>query len=113
MIKYIAYTLVSGGVLFNLVAVIALLRFPDVYTRLSCSTKCITIGVSLILIGVLVMHGWSAAGIKAVICLLFFLITSPVEAHVISKAAHAAGSKLSASTTVDAYAEDKNSNELS
>ncbi|MCL0092898.1 monovalent cation/H(+) antiporter subunit G, partial [Dehalococcoidia bacterium] len=45
----------SVGALFFLIGTIALLRFPDVYTRLHGATKCDTLGLGLILAG-LMLH---------------------------------------------------------
>jgi len=84
---YIAYGFISLGVLLNFVAALALICFPDVYTRLVGSTKCITLGTVCILFGVFVFHGFNSVGVKALLCIVFVFLTSPVETQVLLKAA--------------------------
>ena len=54
MTETVAIVIISVGVLFDLLGCVGLLRLPDVYTRLQASTKCVTLGTCLILIGIAV-----------------------------------------------------------
>lgn len=90
MIDHIAYGLVTAGVILNILAALSLIRFGNVSLRLLGSTKFVTLGTFCITFGVFLANGFTAAGIKALICALFILLTSPVEAHVLSKAARKA-----------------------
>ena len=87
MLNYIAYTLISVGVAFNVVASISLIRFPDIYARLQASAKTITLGTVLILAGVFVACGFTATGVKALFAALFLFLVSPLEAHALARAA--------------------------
>ena len=107
MIEIIGYTLVTIGVVFDFLGALALLRFPDVYNRLLGSTKCVTMGTSSIMLGIFVMNGFSALGIKALLCMAFLLLTAPVSAHVLSRAAHISGIKPWEGSVCDKYEEDK------
>ena len=49
----IVIILITIGLLFNILAIIGLLRFPDVYTRLHASTKCTTFGSIFIVAAVI------------------------------------------------------------
>ncbi len=104
MTDAIGYILITVGVLFNLFGCIGLVRFPDVYNRLQASTKCVTLGTILLLMGVALMSGWGALAAKALVCAVFILVTSPTAAHAIAKGAYASGVKLWAGSVVDAYA---------
>ena len=106
MIEIIGYVCIGIGVGFNFFGCLGLLRFPDIYNRLQAGTKCVTFGTIFILSGVLVMAGFNAMGIKAIICLIFILITSPTAAHAISKGAHKAGVKLWEKSVIDQYQKD-------
>jgi multicomponent Na+:H+ antiporter subunit G len=96
----IIYTFIGIGVFFNALAGIGLLRFPDVYTRLHAGTKCTTFG-SLFLIGSVVLIGlnmwWeqnangSVLAIHSAVALAAILLTNPVGAHAIARAAHRSG----------------------
>ncbi|MFC1501318.1 monovalent cation/H(+) antiporter subunit G [Elusimicrobiota bacterium] len=109
MINYLdltGYGFISLGVLFNLLSAITLIRYPDIYTRLLTSTKCITIGTTSIMFGIVIMNGFSAVGIKSLICLLVILLISPVESHVLLRAAKKQGIKMCKETLKDKYDED-------
>ncbi len=103
----IGYILISAGILFDIFGCIGLVRFPDVYNRLQASTKCVTLGTILLLVGVAVISGIGPTSAKAIICAMFILITSPTAAHAIAKGAHASGVKLWENSIVDKYAEEK------
>ena len=107
MTDIIGYILITIGILFNLFGCIGLVRFPDVYNRLQASTKCVTLGTILLLVGVAVISGLGAISAKAIICAVFILITSPTAAHAIAKGAYASGVKLWEKSVVDKYAKEK------
>ena len=106
MIDIVGYILITTGILFDIFGCIGLVRFPDVYNRLQASTKCVTLGTFLLLVGVALVCGLSALGMKAVICAVFILITSPTAAHAIAKGAYASGVELWKNSVVDKYAEE-------
>ena len=59
----------------------------------------------MILMGVLFTAGISSSGIRALLCAVFILLTSPVGAHALSRAAHRSGIRLWEGSVVDKYAE--------
>ena len=99
------FVLIAIGILFDLFGCIGLVRLPDVYNRLQAATKCVTLGTCMILIGVLFIMGIGSAGIRALLCAVFILFTSPVAAHALARAAHRSGVKLWENSVVDKYAE--------
>ena len=101
------YILIIVGILFDIFGCIGLVRFPDVYNRLQASTKCVTLGTVLLLVGVALVSASGATAAKAIICAVFILITSPTAAHAIAKGSHAYGVKLWEDSVVDKYAEEK------
>jgi len=107
MIDITGYILIIIGILFDIFGCIGLVRFPDVYNRLQASTKCVTLGTFLLLVGVAMTSTSGALGAKAIICAVFILITSPTAAHAIAKGSHAYGVKLWEDSVVDKYAEEK------
>ena len=106
MTDIIGYILIMVGILFDIFGCIGLVRFPDVYNRLQASTKCVTLGTILLLVGVALASGSGATAAKAIICAVFILITSPTAAHAIAKGAYASGVELWENSVVDKYAED-------
>jgi multicomponent Na+:H+ antiporter subunit G len=100
ILDILIFVFIGIGVFFNLLAGIGLLRFPDVYTRLHAGTKCTTFG-SIFLIGSVVLIGlnmwWakdtngSVLAIHSAVALIAILLTNPVGAHAIARAAHRSG----------------------
>ncbi|MFH1283180.1 MAG: monovalent cation/H(+) antiporter subunit G [bacterium] len=91
------------GIAFDVFGCIGLIRLPDVYNRLQAATKCVTFGTCGILFGVLLMSGFNATGIKAILTIIFILLTAPVAAHAIARGARIFGVKLADQTVCDAY----------
>ena len=107
MTDIIGYILVAIGILFNIFGCIGLVRFPDVYNRLQASTKCVTLGTILLLVGVAIVSASGPMAAKAIICAVFILLTSPTAAHAIAKGAYASGVQLWKDSVVDKYAEEE------
>jgi len=95
------------GLIFDFIGCLGLLRLPDVYNRLHASIKCVTLGTSSILFGLFLYKGFSPTGIKALMCILFLVLTAPVSAHVLARSAHKSGVKLCDESVCDKYQEDK------
>ena len=95
------------GLLFDFFGCVGLIRFPDLYGRLQASTKCVTLGTCGILFGLFIFHGLTVTGIKALLCLLFIIVTAPVSAHALARGAYLSGVKPCKESVADAYGEDK------
>jgi multicomponent Na+:H+ antiporter subunit G len=104
MTETIGLVVMAVGVVFDLFGCIGLVRLPDIYNRLQAATKCVTLGTCMILIGLTLIMGLHPAGIRALLCTVFILFTSPVAAHALSRAAYKAGIKLWEKSVADAYA---------
>ena len=98
---------ISVGLAFDIFGSLGLVRLPDIYNRLQAATKCVTLGTCSILFGTFLIMGFTAPGIKSVLCSWFILLTAPVSAHALSRSAHRSGIKLWQGSVVDQYAEDK------
>jgi multicomponent Na+:H+ antiporter subunit G len=107
MIEIIAYIFIVVGLMFDLFGCIGLVRLPDVYNRLQASTKCVTLGTCSILFGLFLFRGFTATGIKALLCIVFIMLTAPVSAHAIARGAHISGVRLWDKSVCDRYEEDK------
>lgn len=86
--------LLAGGTFFALVAAIGVLRFPDIYMRLSAASKASTLGTSLILAAVALFFDSASVAGKAVAIIAFTLLTAPVAAHMLGRAAYFSGEPL-------------------
>ncbi len=96
----VAAQLILGGG-FAAIAGLGLLRLPDVLIRMHASTKAGTLGVGLIVIAVAVHKGDALVTTKAILIILFLLLTAPVAAHLIGRAAYRSGTPLWSRTVID------------
>jgi multicomponent Na+:H+ antiporter subunit G len=86
--------LTAIGTLFILLAALGIVRMPDFYLRLSVTTKAITLGLGLILIGAAVYFGSIAVTSRVVAIIFFLLLTAPVAAHMIGRASYFTGIRM-------------------
>ncbi len=107
MNNIIGLIFISLGLAFDLFGCLGLVRLPDVYNRLQAATKCVTLGTCSILFGTFIIVGFTSAGMKCLLCIVFLMLTSPVAAHAVARGAHRAGIKLWEGSAVDKYKEDK------
>ncbi len=106
MIDIIGIVFIVMGLIFDFFGCLGLVRLPDVYNRLQASTKCVTLGTCSIMFGTFLILGWTAGGIKALLCIVFLLLTAPVSAHALARSSHRSGVKLCDESVVDKYQDD-------
>jgi multicomponent Na+:H+ antiporter subunit G len=91
MIDVIAGTLLICGASLATIAAIGIVRFPDVLSRMHAATKPQTVGLLLILAGLaLRLQDLSDITILVLIA-VFQLLTAPVSAHMVGRAAFRTG----------------------
>lgn len=97
------------GLAFNVLGCIGMIRLPDLYNRLQASTKCVTMGTCMVLLGVLTSAGFfqsTQLGTRCILCLLFVLITAPTAAHALAHGAYSFGVRLWEKSVVNRYEEE-------
>jgi multicomponent Na+:H+ antiporter subunit G len=99
---WIIYVFIGFGMVFQILGALALLRFPDVYTRLHGATKCTTFGSIFIYLGVIIYGlasyfsgnaGFLSLSVHTFLVLSLLMVTNPTGAHAIARAAHRSGVK--------------------
>ena len=101
MTELMTSILLIAGSLFCLVAALGMLRLPDTITRMHAATKAGTLGCGLILIAEAVFYYDIGITLRALAAIVFLLLTAPVAAHLIGRAAYQSGIQLSKKTWVD------------
>lgn len=86
--------LISLGTLFILLAAVGILRMPDLFLRISVTTKAATLGVGMILIGMTLYFSDVSIGTRAIAIILFLLLTAPIGAHLIGRSSYFVGVPL-------------------
>jgi multicomponent Na+:H+ antiporter subunit G len=89
------------GAAFVLISAIGVLRFPDVFMRMHAATKAGTLGGALILLAAVVAFGSLGVTVKVALVFLFILLTAPVAAHLLGRAAFRSDVTLWERTRVD------------
>lgn len=93
MRQLMAIVLMSGGLAFVLAGVIGVLRLPDFYTRLHATSKCDTLGLTLMVAGVAVSIPPSLITIKVLMVVVLVGLVNATAAHALGRAAYRSGLK--------------------
>ena len=93
--------LIIVGTALMFVSAIGIIRLPDFYLRMSAITKAATLGLFLLLIGLALYFNILSLTIKSVIIIILVLLTNPVGAHAIARAAYMNGTKLWEGNIID------------
>lgn len=94
MSEIFIFILSTMGALFILLAAIGVVRMPDLYLRISVTTKAATLGIGLILGAAAIYFGDTAITSRVMAIILFMLLTAPVGAHMIGRASYFTGVKM-------------------
>lgn len=84
--EWLAVVLVVGGTFFGFVAMVGLVRLPDLYSRLHSASKSDTLGSVLAVAGTIAVLGVGTEAVKMLFLLVFLFLTSPTAAHAIARA---------------------------
>lgn len=79
--------LVLGIFLYG-IGVLGLIRLSEAFSRMHATTKCDTLGVGFVFVGVAFLTGISPALWHLVLIVLFMWLTNPTAAHVVAKMAY-------------------------
>lgn len=91
--EIIAWILIVAGGFFFIVSAIGINRMPDMFTRLHAASVGETFGAGLMLVGMIVVAGFTLVTAKLFLLLLFLWFMGPVATHAIARAALQAGER--------------------
>lgn len=103
ILNFLSNIILIIGLFFVFLGMLGLIRLPDVYNRLHSTTKIGTLGAFSVMLSILLKVGFNAMGLKAITVGLFLLLTAPVAAHMIARAAHRHGVNLCEESVIDEY----------
>jgi multicomponent Na+:H+ antiporter subunit G len=101
MKEWITAILMLLGATFMLLAAIGITRMPDTFTRMQPATKASTLGVGCMLLAVAVHFESVGVTARALAGIVFVVLTAPVAAHMIGRAAYIMGVPLWEGTKLD------------
>jgi multicomponent Na+:H+ antiporter subunit G len=80
------------GLAFSLSGAVGILRMPDLYSRIQCSSKTVTMGALPALVALVVGEGIdSTYASRALLVAVLLLIVSPTASHALARAAYKSG----------------------
>lgn len=86
--------LVLAGSALMLIAAIGVVRMPDLFTRMQATTKAATLGAGLVMLGTAVHFATFGVTTRAIAAIAFVLLTAPIAAHLLGRAAYFLGVPL-------------------
>jgi multicomponent Na+:H+ antiporter subunit G len=104
-VPYLADALVVLGLFVMTVGVYGVIRMPDTYTRLHAASKAVFLGV-ISLCAASVVTGDPAIIYRAILIAAFLVITTPISAFVIARAAFLRGEGMQAPDAIDESGRD-------
>ena len=104
MIEIITAILILIGAFLALSASLGLVRFPDLYARMHAASKAGTLGAGCLFAAAAVHFSDTEITIRAIVGIIFFVLTAPISAHLLARAAYWAGVKPHDQSGVDQLA---------
>lgn len=101
VLRIAAAALLVIGATLSLLASVGLVRFPDLYTRLHAASKAGVLGTGLVLLALAAISFDLAIVLRALVAILFLVITTPVSAHLLARTAYTAAIRPTNFTKTD------------
>jgi len=101
IIEFVVSILIVCASIFMVLAAIGVLTFPDLPTRMHATTKSAVLAICLIMVAVALYFFQTEITARVIAIIAFILITAPVAAHAIGRAAYFAGVPLWPGTAKD------------
>lgn len=101
ILQYLAGIAMLIGAVFSLLAAVGLLRLPDLYTRMHAASKAGTMGSGLMLAAIALDSFSGAVILRAIVGFLFLILTAPVSAHLLARAAFLSGYRPTDKTVIN------------
>jgi multicomponent Na+:H+ antiporter subunit G len=99
--KIAAGLLLLGGSALTAIAALGLVRLPDLYTRMHAASKAGVVGTGMTLLALTLVAANLGEALRASAAILFLLLTTPLSAHLLAKAAYGAGYGLWKGSVLD------------
>lgn len=91
LLYYLAGVMLIAGAVFSFLAAFGMVRLPDLFTRMHSASKAGAVGSGLALLAMALVSFETAVIIRALLGIIFFMLTAPISAHLLARAAYIAG----------------------
>lgn len=85
--------LVLSGIFFMFVGSLGVLRMPDFYSRTHAVSTSDTLGILLVITGLIIYEGATLNSLKLFLIVLFVALSNPIGTHALARAAYRKGIK--------------------
>ena len=106
----LSLALTAGGLFVLISGVVGVFRFRYALNRIHAAALGDTLGIGLMILGVMVAEGFSVITLKLLVVMVFLWLTSPVASHLIGRMEVTINDGLDSDMTVadpDAVAREK------
>jgi multicomponent Na+:H+ antiporter subunit G len=101
MLAFLVALLMLSGAFLIFIASLGLIRMPDLFLRMSATSKAATLGAGLMLLATALYFNDFAITVRVISIIAFLMLTIPVAAHMIGRAAYFDGVPLWEKTKID------------
>lgn len=85
LVDLASWALILSGSFFTLVGAIGLVRMPDIFTRLHAVSLIDTLGIGLLIAGMMLQAGFTVASVKLLLLAAAVFFTWPVVTHALAQ----------------------------
>jgi multicomponent Na+:H+ antiporter subunit G len=82
----VSWICLFAGSVLALIGGLGLLRLPDVFARMHGAGMVDTLGLALILLGLMFQAGFTLITVKLILIMVFVVYTSPTTTHALARA---------------------------
>ena len=87
ILNIVSWAFIIGGGIFCLIGGLGLIRLPDMFARMHGASLIDTMGIGLILTGLMFQAGFTLITGKLLLILVFVFFTSPTSSYALARAA--------------------------
>lgn len=89
----VSIVFIVGGIFFILIAGVGIVRLPDFYSRTHAVSKSDTLGILLVVLGLIVYEGFTINSLKLSFIFVLVALSNPIGSHALGMAALKKGLK--------------------
>lgn len=93
LVDIVTFLCLAVGIASMLIGSYGLLKLPDMFSRMHAAGMVDTLGLGLIMVGLIVQAGFSLISFKLFLIVVFVMYTGPAVTHALAQAALNAGMK--------------------
>ena len=87
LLDILTWLFIIPGALLLIIGGVGMITMPDVFARIHAASLVDTLGMLLLVLGMLIIEGFSQNALRLLMVAFFILFTAPVATHALSRAA--------------------------